>query len=517
MSPAAPARRAPSCARRLPRTSVDAYAGRFVSQRSTPCAGGAAAGETRLQQIAAGRRLPVEHLAGAEHAGQRRAASGRSSSASKRTPPAVLIASATGRGAARRSGSALSAAASRAGSAQHVARQQLVQQRRLHAAQAEAALQVRRQAARAARARHLGLHARGVVTRQQVELRPSRPRRLRSRRAAAPTRHRPGCLRCRSRSARIRRGRSERVAERQRHRLDRRAGEALAQMRAPAAGHLEAAVGRAQRRDVDARRPAAAAPTRRRSRAAASSRRRAPARSRRRRPRAARRPAPSKLQAAVGAPSPASGAARGTPRRPRAAGAARRAAAARPSCRSGTPGPSCRRRSRRRARAAHARSAARVERVEPARDLGCTGAVTRGERRRRLAVRQVQPAACRRAGTCGRPTASRRTPRRAGLPRRVPRPPSAPRDRRRPPRSSMCSTLPCSYHAVAVSPGNSLQCLAQLGPDLGPGGERIGRVARLHHVLEPRLHAAERLAGGCRCRSGARASRRRRAARRRRR
>ena len=57
--------------------------------------------EARLQQIAAGRRFPVQHLAGDEHAGRRRSMK-RSSTASKATPPAVEMA----RAMRRRSGQA---------------------------------------------------------------------------------------------------------------------------------------------------------------------------------------------------------------------------------------------------------------------------------------------------------------------------------------------------------------------------------------------------------------------------
>ena len=58
---------------------------------------------------------------------------------------------------------------------------------------------------------------------------------------------------------------------------------------------------------------------------------------------------------------------------------------------------------------------------------------------------------------------------------------------------------------------------AQLGADLRLAGERVGRVARLHDVLEPRLHAAERLRVAVDVEARLGRSRRRRSARRRRR
>ena len=77
---------------------------------------GAAGGQAGGEQVAAGRRLPVQHLAGNEQARHGAAPSGARRSASKRTPPAVLIASSIGRGAASRSGSALMKPASTSGS-----------------------------------------------------------------------------------------------------------------------------------------------------------------------------------------------------------------------------------------------------------------------------------------------------------------------------------------------------------------------------------------------------------------
>ena len=88
---------------------------RSVSHATAPGPGGATAGKTSRQQIAAGRSLPIQHFSRAEHTRQRTNIS-LLSSASKPTPPAVLIASAKGRGPANVSGNDLIAAARRVGS-----------------------------------------------------------------------------------------------------------------------------------------------------------------------------------------------------------------------------------------------------------------------------------------------------------------------------------------------------------------------------------------------------------------
>ena len=121
------------------------------------------------------------------------------------------------------------------------------------------------------------------------------------------------------------------AAERRGHRLDRLAGELVAEERAPR--HVEAAVGRPERRHGNARalqhgHPGAVGTELGPTAAAERQHHRIGAHRqfRRSRLRSAVRPLRS---------SPASDGAHGTSRRPRAADAARRAAAARPSCRSG--------------------------------------------------------------------------------------------------------------------------------------------------------------------------------------
>ena len=125
--------------------------------------------------------------------------------------------------------------------------------------------------------------------------------------------------------------------------------EAAAEMLAPAALDVEAAVGGLQRRDLDAalgRSGATQRPSDAELRPARAAERQAP------RPRARPRPRRrgSRTPASVRPrPIPTTGSACGRGRRPRGGDAARRAARARPSCRPGTRARCCRRRSRRRA------------------------------------------------------------------------------------------------------------------------------------------------------------------------
>jgi hypothetical protein len=89
------------------------------------------------------------------------------------------------------------AAARRSGSCMAVAVQQLVQDARLDAVDAQPALEMARQGARPARMRHLGQHLFRRMCRQQIQ-RAWHCRGPQFPRAASATRHTPGCPRCRS-------------------------------------------------------------------------------------------------------------------------------------------------------------------------------------------------------------------------------------------------------------------------------------------------------------------------------
>ena len=359
----------------------DAVRRALASQSIDALAGGAAGGEAGGEQVAAGGRLPVEHLAGAEHARQRAQHQARRRAPRSARRRRVLMASSIGRGATSISGSALMKRGQRV---------RVVQLRRASAARAaarhftpcdaEPALQMRRQAARAARAARLGVHlfrrcdraadraaacalacaaiASRSAGRERVDRLPSTPR--------------VGD----DELALLREARRRAHRRRDRDRLHRIAGEALAQVLAPAGAiparsgaHVEAAVARhAAARCRRRARPAAAthapseprrdqlAPPSASTTASASnctSRRPASRNAARRR---ASRPQPSQRWRMWNCTA--------TPAARHAGDAARRAAAARPSCRSGTRGPRCRRRCSMPSARAHARTASGPNAVE---------------------------------------------------------------------------------------------------------------------------------------------------------
>ena len=313
------------------------------------------------------------------------------------------MASSIGRAAVSVSGRALISAASRGGSASVALSASSCSSAGLDAAQA----QPRSSGAWTASGCRAGVPARPrtqsqAARRQQVQMQRGAGRRRRWHRAAAPTRHRPGCLRCRSRvttnSPTWRQARPARRAARWPPTSApgrRGARRNVRSSRWPfAAGDFEAAVRRPQRRHRDAallqpRHPGAVGTEPRPAGTAERQHHHAGAHH----TLALRR---VETQAAAAprrvAPSRTSDAACGTARPARAADAARRAAAARPSCPSGTPGPSCRRRCRCPGRRPSRATAAAPKRRSSAPISACARAVARDEAVEGFGMRQVQPA-----------------------------------------------------------------------------------------------------------------------------
>ena len=166
---------------------------------------GASAGEAGRQQIAAGGRFPVEHLARAEHAGQfaqhqvfvERLEAHAAGAADR------LVERARGD---KRERQRFYRVGELHRIVQLIGRQKFAQQRHFRALDAGAALQVAGQRTRAARMGDFGNDPRRGSCRAPGRVAPSPPPVPQSCRAAAPTAHTPGCPRCRCRTASARHG-----------------------------------------------------------------------------------------------------------------------------------------------------------------------------------------------------------------------------------------------------------------------------------------------------------------------